>query len=93
MRAIERATAFKRDYKRELKGPYRNNLDALLKPVLLALAADATPDARLRDHELVGDWANYRECHLKPDLLLIYQKAGSDVLRLARLGSHSELFG
>ena len=35
----------------------------------------------------------YRECHLKPDLLLIYRKPGADTLRLARLGSHSELFG
>ena len=93
MRTIERATAFKRDYKRELKGPHRNNLEALLKPVLLALATDAPLDARLRDHELVGNWTHYRECHIKPDLLLIYQKAGSDILRLARLGSHSELFG
>lgn len=40
-----------------------------------------------------GDWAGYRECHLKPDLLLIYGKLGADTLRLARLGSHSELFG
>jgi mRNA interferase YafQ len=35
----------------------------------------------------------YRECHIKPDLLLIYRKPGADTLRLARLGSHSELFG
>jgi mRNA interferase YafQ len=35
----------------------------------------------------------YRECHVKPDLLLIYRKSDADTLRLARLGSHSELFG
>nr|WP_312842969.1 type II toxin-antitoxin system YafQ family toxin [Klebsiella pneumoniae] len=40
-----------------------------------------------------GDWAGYRECHIKPDLLLIYRKSDADTLRLARLGSHSELFG
>ncbi|WP_407260327.1 type II toxin-antitoxin system mRNA interferase toxin, RelE/StbE family [Klebsiella pneumoniae] len=34
-----------------------------------------------------------RECHIKPDLLLIYRKSDADTLRLARLGSHSELFG
>ena len=45
------------------------------------------------DHALSGDWAGYRECHLKPDLLLIYRKPNAEVLRLARLGSHSELFG
>ncbi|HMU31204.1 MAG TPA: type II toxin-antitoxin system YafQ family toxin, partial [Nitrospira sp.] len=43
-------------------------------------------------HDLSGDWAGYRECHIKPDLLLIYRKSDSDTLRLARLGSHSELF-
>ncbi|MDR2030740.1 MAG: type II toxin-antitoxin system YafQ family toxin, partial [Azoarcus sp.] len=35
----------------------------------------------------------YRECHVLPDLLLIYRKPAPDTLRLARLGSHSELFG
>jgi mRNA interferase YafQ len=34
-----------------------------------------------------------RECHIKPDLLLIYKKAGRDQLILVRIGSHSELFG
>jgi mRNA interferase YafQ len=50
-------------------------------------------DARYRDHDFSGDWAGYRECHIKPDLLLIYRKSDADTLRLARLGSHSELFG
>ena len=35
----------------------------------------------------------YRECHIKPDLPLIYRKPDAGTLRLARLGSHSELFG
>jgi mRNA interferase YafQ len=35
----------------------------------------------------------YRECRVKPDLLLIYRKSNSDTLKLARLGSHSKLFG
>jgi mRNA interferase YafQ len=64
-----------------------------LKQVLKALASDQPLDVRCRDHDLSGDWAGYRECHVKPDLLLIYRKSGSDTLRLARLGSHSELFG
>ena len=46
-----------------------------------------------RDHPLAGDWAGYRECHLKPDLLIIYRKPNPETLRLARLGSHSDLFG
>ena len=50
-------------------------------------------DTSYRDHALSGKWAGYRECHIKPDLLLIYRKVNTDTLRLARLGSHSELFG
>lgn len=93
MRTIERSSVFKRDYKREAKGRYRNMLDAELSSVLIALATDQQLDPRHRDHDLSGDWAGYRECHIKPDLLLIYRKSGDDLLRLARLGSHSELFG
>jgi len=93
MRTIERSTAFKRDYKREAKGQHRATLDRNLVPVLDALANDKPLEPRHRDHELSSDWSVYRECHVKPDLLLIYKKSNSDTLRLARLGSHSELFG
>jgi mRNA interferase YafQ len=93
MRTIDRPSAFKRDYKREAKGRHRATLDDDLKPVLVALATDQPLDVRYRDHDLSGDWAGYRECHIQPDLLLIYRKSDSDTLRLARLGSHSELFG
>jgi mRNA interferase YafQ len=93
MRVIERATAFKRDYKREAKGQHRTQLDSVLKSVLTALMTDQPLAAKYRDHDLGGDWSGYRECHLKPDLLLIYRKSDAITLRLARLGSHSELFG
>lgn len=93
MRAIERPGSFKRDYKREAKGQYRSTLDSVLVPVIKSLVTDQAIEPRLRDHELTGEWVNYRECHLKPDLLLIYRKVGDDTLVLARLGSHSELFG
>lgn len=93
MRTIDRSSAFKRDYKREAKGQHRTTLDGVLTTVLIALISDESLDVRCRDHDLSGDWAGYRECHLKPDLLLIYRKSNSDTLRLARLGSHSELFG
>ncbi len=93
MRTIEQASAFKRDYKRALKGRYRASLCDDLSQVLLALATDQVLDLKYRDHDLIGNWAGYRECHIKPDLLLIYRQSGPDLLRLARLGSHSELFG
>ena len=93
MRTIERSTAFKRDYKRIKATPrYRKDLDSLLSDILMFLLADkALPDRNL-DHSLSGDWHGYRECHIKPDLLLIYSKPDKLTLRLARLGSHSELF-
>lgn len=93
MRTIDRSTAFKRDFKREAKGKHRATLDDTLMPVLIALVDDQALDAKYRDHDLTGDWSGYRECHIKPDLLLIYRKADADTLRLARLGSHSEFFG
>ena len=47
---------------------------------------------KYHDHALSGNWNEYRECHIKPDVLLIYKKQNLNSLRLARLGSHSELF-
>jgi mRNA interferase YafQ len=93
MRKIERSTAFRRDYKREVKGKHRSTLEVDLRAVLESLASDTPLEPRYRDHDLSGDWAGYRDCHIKPDLLLIYRKPDPDTLRLARLGSHSELFG
>jgi mRNA interferase YafQ len=60
--------------------------------VALPITDQDLPD-QYRDHALIGDWAGYRECHLKPDLLLIYRKPDVETLRLARLGSHGDLFG
>lgn len=93
MRTIDRSSAFKRDYKREAKGQHRKTLDRDLTPILVALVNDQPLEPSQRDHDLSGDWAGYRECHIKPDLLLIYRKSDASTLRLARLGSHSELFG
>ena len=93
MRAVERSSAFRHDYKRVTRGRHRAALDDDLVPILAALTNDQPLEARHRDHDLSGDWSGYRECHVKPDLLLIYRKPDKDTLRLARLGSHSELFG
>ncbi len=87
MRALERSTAFKRDFKK------LGDIDAALIDVLYKLINDEGLPEKYRDHALSGDWSGYRECHVKPDLLLIYKKPDSDTLRLARLGSHSDLFG
>ena len=91
MRTIESTTRFKRDYKREAKGRHRATLALDLVAVLELLAVDASLDTKYRDHALAGDWADHRDCHIRPDLVLIYLKADEDALRLVRLGSHSEL--
>ncbi|MGA2889290.1 MAG: type II toxin-antitoxin system YafQ family toxin [Terracidiphilus sp.] len=93
MHTIERSSAFRRDFKREARGRHSATLDVDLVSVLVALADNVPLEPRHRDHELSGDWTGYRECHVRPDLLLIYKKPDSETLRLARLGSHSELFG
>lgn len=90
MRKIEKATQFKADYKREIKKD--TELADTLKPILEGLANDVPLPEKCRDHRLKGKWKKYRDCHVKPDLVLLYKKHG-DVLSLARLGSHSELFG
>ena len=93
MRTIERSGAFKRDYRRTRAAPrYGRDLDSLVSAVVEMLLADRPLPESNRDHALSGDWAGYRECHIKPDLLLIYRKPDAETLRLARLGSHSELF-
>ena len=92
MRKIEQSRAFRRDYKRQKKSGQHKDLDQKLVPILKALANDELLADRYRDHALTGEWKTFRDCHVKPDLVLIYQKTEGE-LRLARLGSHSELFG
>lgn len=91
MRTIERTNQFKRDYKREAKGRYRTVLEGGFREVLAALVTDEPLAERYRDHALTGDWKDHRDCHIKPDLVLIYRKPDDNRLQLIRLGSHSEL--
>jgi mRNA interferase YafQ len=93
MRTIERTSVFRRDFKREKSGQHKRNLDALVSTMISLLVEDMPLPEKNRDHALGGEWRDHRECHLKPDLLLIYRKPGTEVLQLVRLGSHSELFG
>ena len=90
MRAISRTNQFKRDYKKASRGQHRAILDGLLADIITHLISDTILLPHYRDHALVGNWSDYRDCHLKPDLVLIYQITDVD-LTLIRLGSHSEL--
>ncbi|NOU43722.1 MAG: type II toxin-antitoxin system YafQ family toxin [Methyloglobulus sp.] len=55
------------------------------------VANDETLPQRFCDHPLNGEWKDFRDCHIKPDLVFIYRKVDNDILQLVRLGSHSEL--
>jgi mRNA interferase YafQ len=91
MRTIERFGRFKRDWKREIKGQHRETLSVEFVKVVTLLANDQPLEPRHRDHALTGDWKDHRDCHVKPDLVLIYRKPDAETLQLVRLGSHSEL--
>ncbi|ARO68394.1 YafQ family addiction module toxin [Xylella fastidiosa subsp. pauca] len=91
MREIKQLGQFKRDLKREAKGQHRATLEDDLLPVIDALAKDMPLEPRHRDHALVGNWKDLRDCHIKLDLVLIYTRVDSKTLTLVRLGSHAEL--
>jgi mRNA interferase YafQ len=91
MRQIERTTQFRRDFRRELKGRHARDLNAALAAVIEPLIKDVPLSLRYRDHPLSGEWRGFRDCHVRPDLVLIYELPDDDTLRLVRLGSHSEL--
>jgi mRNA interferase YafQ len=91
MRQIERTAQFRRDFKRELKGRRGRELEMALTSIVGMLMDDQPLPARCRDHPLSGEWAGFRDCHVRPDLVLIYEKPDEATLRLVRLGSHSDL--
>ena len=91
MRTTKYSHRFKRDYRRELSGRHARTLDAALMEVVNQLAADMPLPRRNFDHPLSGTWADHRDCHIKPDLVLIYRKPDDETLELVRMGSHSEL--
>ncbi len=91
MRTIKHTKKFKRDYKREKSGRYSKNLDVELRTILQLLISDTPLPHRNFDHQLSGNWNDHRDCHIRPDLVLIYRKPDDDTIELVRMGSHSEL--
>ncbi len=89
MRQLIQTTQFKRDYKK-IAASGRYSVNDFLKVVDLLAHDKSLPD-KYRDHVLIGEWKGYRECHIKPNWLLIYHKPGIELV-LVRTGSHSELF-
>ena len=82
--------SFKKDLK---KYQHRKDVVKELYEVISVLAKEESLDLQKKDHSLIGDYVNYRECHVKNDVLLIYKvDKKTKSLFLARLGSHSEVF-
>ncbi len=81
-------------FRKDLKLAQKRGLDLhKLTKVIDALADGETLEPKYRDHALTGDYAGFRECHIQPDWLLIYQVDGERLLLfLTRTGSHSDLF-
>ncbi|NGY94674.1 MULTISPECIES: type II toxin-antitoxin system YafQ family toxin [unclassified Neochlamydia] len=88
MLEIEFTTAIKKDLK---KYQYQKDILLALHEVIDILAKQRSLPSKHRDHHLRGNWINHRECHVKNDVLLIYQ-INDNILFLTRFGSHSELF-
>ncbi len=80
---------FKKDLKR-----YQNNPKqiARLKEVLLKLKENGIVPKEYKPHMLIGEYSGYMECHIESDTLLIWLDETENVIKLIRLGSHSELF-
>lgn len=90
MMTIRYHKLFKKDLKRIMRRGY--NIALLEKTVDLLTRQEPLPK-RYKDHDLNGDYLGYRECHITPDWLLVYQiKDNELILVLSRTGTHSDLF-
>lgn len=88
--SIKDTTKFKKDLKKYI---HQSSALSELNKVLKLLIEEKKLPEKYRDHNLVGGFRGMRECHLKPDVLLIYWvDIENKKLHLERIGSHSELF-
>ncbi|MCI8656008.1 MAG: type II toxin-antitoxin system YafQ family toxin [Oscillospiraceae bacterium] len=88
MLSVRYATRFRRDFKVCVKRGY--DMELLQRAIDVLRIPDQLPPEN-RDHDLTGNYAGHRECHLRPDWLLIYRQSGEELL-LYRTGTHSDLF-
>ena len=87
---LNKTTQFKKDLKRAIK---RGLPIHLLDAVILLLREQKPLDPQYRDHDLIGDYKGFRECHIQSDWLLIYRVDNENLILVAtRTGTHSDLF-
>ncbi len=85
---VYQTKVFKKHYKTRISG-----LDEKIIEIIIGTLLNQKPlDIKFNDHKLTGGFSHCRECHIKNDLLLIYQII-EDELRLIDIGTHSQLFG
>lgn len=81
---------FDKDYKLLKKRGYNLNL---IKEVIEMLADEKELPQKYKNHQLIGNYAGFMECHIRPDWLLIYKiEKNKLILTLSRTGTHSDLF-
>ena len=85
---------FKKDYKLALKRGYKSEKIETVIALLAEGNHQEVLSSKYKDHALSGNWSGYRECHIEPDWLLIYEILDDIlVLSISRTGTHSDLFG
>jgi len=89
MKELKQTTQFKKDLKRIQNNPKRIEE---LKKVLKKLKETGTVPKEYKPHELSGNYKGYMECHVQNDVLLIWIDMSENIIKLIRLGSHTELF-
>ena len=75
---------------RNLAATANASMPTFWKPSRCSLRTSRSPGG-IFDHPLSGEWSDHRDCHIRPDLILIYRKPDETSLELVRLGSHGEL--
>ena len=90
MYKVYSTNTFKKDIiKAKKSGLKINELNSVIK----SIANNEILDTKYKDHALKGNWIGYRECHIRPDWILVYRIVNEKLLLvLQRTGTHSELF-
>ncbi len=89
MYTLDYSTQFKKDFKKITKKPIPDIIE--VGNVISELQKGRTLETKYVDHPLSGNWDGFRDCHIKPDLVLIY-RIHENTLQLARIGSHNDVF-
>ena len=89
MLILEYSSQFKKDFKRITKLAIPEIIE--VGNVISTLQKGVILDAKYVDHAIVGNWRGFRDCHIKPDLVLIY-RIHETSLQLARIGTHNDVF-